>query len=542
MRYSLRSTFWVAFAVIACSGTSRTVPASAGTTGASAVASAAVSAPASGEPAWVSRGSAAFNNAGERAFYGVGAASGIRNPSLLRSTVDNRARAELAKVFEVFSASLMKDYSASSGEQAVEQAVKTFSGMSLEGVEIRDRYVARDGTMYSLAVLDLATMGPAIAKAKASGLVKPDTSPVNLDDIFDRGAKMTEKPKPVAATSGTSVAAGGEKPPTATTSDTKTTKGSKPGWIDGEDARFPLKVYLCAVGYGPKRELAESGAYTALSKIFAVNVQSASEDLMSAYSQTGAPSLDIQSSSTLTRTSTEKLLTAVRIPEVWEDPRDKTLFALSCIERAKNAKILGEQIADLDSKVKGALDRASAADPQNKLKELSRALDTLVQREALNNELRIIDFDGVGIPSPYAPYDISASLEAAQDQLHLGVKVEGQYADDFRTAIIEGLTKAGYKVEEGEGTAFDVLITAKVRLEDGGAGTDSAANLHFVRGVVLMELKNVSTGKIIGSFNENRKEGHRSQAEAERKAVRELGKRLAGLASKKIDAVMKGKS
>jgi len=66
-------------------------------------------------PQWVTRGSTAFNNAGERAFYGVGSASGIKNPPLLRSTADNRARAELGKIFETFSASLMKDYMNSSG-------------------------------------------------------------------------------------------------------------------------------------------------------------------------------------------------------------------------------------------------------------------------------------------------------------------------------------------------------------------------------------------------------------------------------------------
>ena len=80
--------------------------------------------PGNGEPGWVSRGSASVTSGKRRVFYGVGAAGGIRNPALLRSTADNRARAELAKVFEVFSASLMKDYMDSSGTQNVQQAVK----------------------------------------------------------------------------------------------------------------------------------------------------------------------------------------------------------------------------------------------------------------------------------------------------------------------------------------------------------------------------------------------------------------------------------
>ncbi len=491
---------------------------------------------ASGLPAWVSRGSAAFNNSGARAFYGVGSASGIKNPALLRSTADNRARAELAKVFEVFSASLMKDYASSSGEQGVEQAVKTFTGMTLEGVEIRDRYIAGDGTIYALAVLDLESVVPAVKKAKQQGIVKSDVKPVTLDDIFDRHGKKSEPQKPVAKSEGS---AGGQKAPAAAKSETKQSKGGKPGWIDGEDPRFPVREYLCAVGYGPKRGAAENGAYAALAKVFIVHVESASADFMGAYAKTGAASLEVQSSATLTKTSTNKLFTGVRIPEVWQD-KDATIYALSCLERAKSAKILREQIASLDQDAEAAIARATDGDAQVKLKELSRALDALLLREALNNELRIIDFDGVGVSGPYAPQDVAAALEATQDVLQIGVVADGPFADDFRNALMDALTARGYKVSE-EDAGFDVLVTAKVRMEDGGKGTGSASALHFARGVVLLEVKNTRAGKVIGSFNESRKEGHRSQDEAQRRVVRELGKKLAGQVGAKIDNAMKGR-
>jgi len=123
------------------------------------------SAPKSNEPEWVSKGSGAFGAEGQRVFYGVGSASGIKNASLARTTADNRARAEITKIFETYSASLMKDYmasttagdqSASSEEQHVEQAIKTFSASTLSGVQIVDHYNDKDtGTIYSLARLDL---------------------------------------------------------------------------------------------------------------------------------------------------------------------------------------------------------------------------------------------------------------------------------------------------------------------------------------------------------------------------------------------------
>lgn len=133
-------------------------------------------------PEWVNKGSGAFGGE-KKVFYGVGSASGIRNASLARSTADNRARAEISKVFEVYSASLMKDYSASttagdfsasSEEQMVTQAVKTFSANTLNGVEVVDHWIhPTTGEIYSLARLDIAGFMDQLDKAKElNGKVK----------------------------------------------------------------------------------------------------------------------------------------------------------------------------------------------------------------------------------------------------------------------------------------------------------------------------------------------------------------------------------
>ncbi len=114
-------------------------------------------------PDWVMRGSGAFSG-DKNVFYAVGAKSGIKNPALLRAAADNIARAEMQKTFETYTASLMKDYSSStatgdlsnsSEEQMVEQAVRTFAAGTLNGVEIVEHWIHPDGTMYSLARLDL---------------------------------------------------------------------------------------------------------------------------------------------------------------------------------------------------------------------------------------------------------------------------------------------------------------------------------------------------------------------------------------------------
>lgn len=116
-------------------------------------------------PEWVMKGSGAFGGEKGKVFYGVASAYAIKNFSLLRAAADNRARNEVAKVFQFYTASLMKDYSAStvandpsvtSEEQHVEQAIKTVTSMTLSGVEIVDHWQhPASGEFFALARLDL---------------------------------------------------------------------------------------------------------------------------------------------------------------------------------------------------------------------------------------------------------------------------------------------------------------------------------------------------------------------------------------------------
>lgn len=153
-------------------------------------------------PEWVRKGSGAVGADKGRVFYGVGSASGIQNPSLLRSTADNRARTELAKIFQVYTASLMKDYAVStnagatgvsSEEQLVEQAVKTVSGMTLSGVEIVDHWqnpATRE--FFSLARLDLAAFKDNLEKAKELDAKTKEYIRQNSDRLHEQLEKKEE--------------------------------------------------------------------------------------------------------------------------------------------------------------------------------------------------------------------------------------------------------------------------------------------------------------------------------------------------------------
>ncbi len=127
-------------------------------------------------PEWVMKGSGAFKDSDGRAFYGVGSASGIKNFSLQRTAADDRARNDLAKVFEFYTKSLTKDYQASTTagdftktteEQDVRVAMKTVTSSTLSGVQVIDHWEHPGrNEMFSLVRLDLEGFKKNIDKHK----------------------------------------------------------------------------------------------------------------------------------------------------------------------------------------------------------------------------------------------------------------------------------------------------------------------------------------------------------------------------------------
>jgi len=117
------------------------------------------------KPDWAEKGSGAFEGESGKVFYGIGSSWGIKNPSLARTTADNRARAEIAMLFKTYTASFMKDYQAStmagdpnvtSEEQHVEQTIKTFTKSELAGVKIVNHWKNYEsGELFSLAQMNL---------------------------------------------------------------------------------------------------------------------------------------------------------------------------------------------------------------------------------------------------------------------------------------------------------------------------------------------------------------------------------------------------
>lgn len=159
----------------------------------------------SSTPKWVEKGGGYMNEKNSKAFYGVGGVSGVKNEPLARETADNRARADLAKYMDTYTAYLMRDYAASttagdftksSEEQNIERALKTFVSTNLSGVAVVDRWEKEEKngkTIYSLAKMDLATFKEQIDQMKELNAQARDFVRKNAEQAFERLQQEEEK-------------------------------------------------------------------------------------------------------------------------------------------------------------------------------------------------------------------------------------------------------------------------------------------------------------------------------------------------------------
>jgi len=144
-------------------------------------------------PDWTIKGGAAFKKEEGKVFYGVGRATAeIKDKALRIESADNRARADLQRIFDTYTAYLMKDYQGDDG-QLIERACKTFSAGHLSGAEIVDHYMDTDGTVYSLAKLNLETFKKAMELAKDLSVAAREHLRKRADELFDKLEKEEAK-------------------------------------------------------------------------------------------------------------------------------------------------------------------------------------------------------------------------------------------------------------------------------------------------------------------------------------------------------------
>ena len=148
-------------------------------------------------PDWVNEGTQYLNDKDGRLFHGVGEAPPMGDVSLQKSTADNRARAEVARILGSWFEIAGHDYSAATGtgkdavnQQSVSRDIKNLTRMNLSGARIIGRWKdEKTGIIYSLAELDMKYVKEVMATVKNMNPDLQDYLRRNADNLFDKIAK-----------------------------------------------------------------------------------------------------------------------------------------------------------------------------------------------------------------------------------------------------------------------------------------------------------------------------------------------------------------
>ena len=96
-----------------------------------------------GAPDWVNEGTQAVSDHNGQLIQGIGMAAPMNDASLQKSTADNRARAEVARVLSTFIDSTISDYSSSSGgnnSSSVARDIRSATKLALNGAIIKGNF------------------------------------------------------------------------------------------------------------------------------------------------------------------------------------------------------------------------------------------------------------------------------------------------------------------------------------------------------------------------------------------------------------------
>jgi hypothetical protein len=147
-----------------------------------------------GAPDWVNEGTQMLNDRGGRLFHGVGSAPVMGDESLQKTTADERARAELARVLSSYLKVASNDYSSaasSSGEfvneQNVSREIENLSQINLTGAKIIGRWRDKHtGNIWSIAELDMKRVKETVKMTEQMSPGLRDFLSRESDSIFDR--------------------------------------------------------------------------------------------------------------------------------------------------------------------------------------------------------------------------------------------------------------------------------------------------------------------------------------------------------------------
>lgn len=308
---------------------------------------------------------------------------------------------------------------------------------------------------------------------------------------------------------------------------------SESDWMKRASTTFPSAQYLVGHGEGESRTVAAERAYAAVAKIFRAEINSQAKEWESylLIENKGRSQEERRLNlDNVTSVSTDKVLENVRVLDEWYDEGRRIHHALAGMSRSQAEAATLERLKELDAIIAHHVEEARrSTDPLVHARNLKRAANQLVLREAHNSDLRVIRPNGQGLASPYRVAELTGELERfLATSLPLGLELSGDYTEPIGRALMEGLAHEGLSVTkfstDGAQTrpeASDpkpvLLVKGLVRLWPIDVQDPAFQYVRWCSDFLIVEAE---TARVLGALSKGDRVGHLSTREATAKALR----------------------
>lgn len=287
-----------------------------------------------------------------------------------------------------------------------------------------------------------------------------------------------------------------------------------PDWIAGDSAQYNRTQYLIGRGQAATQEEARERARADLAKIFQVAVVADSEDVQKFKTAPGGRGEYEGQSSRRITTHTSQIIRGIQIAEQWRDPATGNFHALGILPRLQTAASLRQQIGQLDDATGNHIENSRKnSDLFLKIAAASQALDSQLEREALQKSLQVVDVTG---RAPESNWN-SGKLKSDLGDLLKRVRIAPQVADDsppgFAEVVSGALAKAGFMIETAQNPDFTLL--ARMEMADLGF----QEGWYWQRGTLEITLSETETKRVRGTRRWNVKTSAPDKESATKRAL-----------------------
>lgn len=265
----------------------------------------------------------------------------------------------------------------------------------------------------------------------------------------------------------------------------------EPDWVGGASGDYPTNEYLLGRGSAAGSEQAQERARADLVKAFEFRVVARSEDVQT-FERDGEATRSTGRVESRVASSTEKVVSGVRIADLWQDPQTREQHALAVLPRLQAANALRQDVAQLDTAIAQAIAHSrDSGDGLRRAGAALRAVELAGQRAELQRSLRIVDITGRGIEPPVAAERLRLDADALLQRVRIAARGDGE-APEFGGLLGGALAHAGFTVTD---TTPELILDGTLQVDDQGRRD----GWFWQRGVVNITLVDAATGEVRGT-------------------------------------------